>query len=170
MKRHYYSLLKYCCGITAAWVGLWVLFLALPLTSTDAQTLTTADSSREAELDAKIDTFFDALMRDNTVSAFDELLRGSAYGTPETAEKRDQLRRETDAFKEQFGAIVRWEKYETTMVGEDVLILRSILKYEQYPVMWTFTFYRKPVPATSLFTPGTNLWTIIALDFSTQLE
>ena len=106
--------------------------------------------------------FFNAL-RSNSALAFDELLREGPLGNPEAAEKRNKLQNHTDELKTRCGTIVRREQYETKPIGEDIVLVRYILKYEQYPVVWTFTFYRKTTASSSVVQPSS--WVIVALDF-----
>jgi len=174
MKQHYNPLYKSFCGVGAALICLMLLLSALRLLPTDAQILSSVDVSGDSDLDAKIKSFFATLASGNSDSAFEELLRQSPLGSsgtnPQAAEQRNEMRNQTDALKaqSQFGEIIHWEKYETKSIGNDITLIRYILKYERYPVIWTFTFYRKPAVASS-FSPS-NSWVIIGLDFDTNLQ
>ena len=47
-------------------------------------------------------------------------------------------------------------------VGTDLILLKFLYKAENYPVVWYFTFYRRPSDKTK--------WIVISLRFDTRLE
>lgn len=46
-------------------------------------------------------------------------------------------------------------------VGTDLILLKYLSKAENYPVVWYFTFYRRP---------SDKIWIVISLRFDTRLE
>jgi hypothetical protein len=86
-----------------------------------------------------------------------------------------ELRNKVTECKEQFGDILNWEKIEEKKLGNDVVVFRYVLKYDQYPVIWTFAFYRKPplsssTPTTiSLPSTPSNPWMLVGLRFGEEI-
>jgi hypothetical protein len=169
MARQYDSLYKNLYGIGAALVCFLLLLPTLRLMPTDAQLPPTTDISREQGLDAKILDFFMSLKRGNHTLALEELLRQSALGSASAESQLTDLRKEVEKAGTLFGDIQSWEKSEGKPIGSDIILVRYILKYDRYPVMWTFLFYRKPSSAPSITSPGSS-WELIELYFDTNFS
>jgi hypothetical protein len=167
MERRYDHLYKRLYGIGAAVVFVLLLFPAFRLLPTGAQAPTTPDAGREQELSARVQTFFTALSRGNSAPAFEELLRQSPLNAAAAGTELARMRNKVEEFKTQFGDILRWDKHDVKQIGEDIIVMRYILKYDQYPVIWTFAFYRKPSTASSL--GNSNVWTLVEVHFDTNL-
>ena len=166
MERKYNRLYKNLCGIGAALLCFLLLLPSLRFLPTEAQPV---DTGRDHEFDVKIRTFFDSLAKGNSATAFEELLRQSPLASSGAdSQSTEQLRNKVNELEMRFGKILHYEKYETKPIGEDIRLVRYILKYEQYPVIWTFTLYRKPVPLTSS-SSMTNPWGLVELHFDTNL-
>ena len=138
----------------------------------DAQQ-TPVDASREHEVEMKIRTFFDGLKREiaasaSTSPAFDELLRQSPFSAPGAGSQLVPLRTRVDEMKKDFGEILNWEKHEIKQFGTDVVVVRYVLKHDSYPVMWSFTFYRKP--STSPTSPIIHPWVLVELQVETNFR
>jgi hypothetical protein len=163
MTRQHDLLYKNLYGIGAALVFLLLLLPTLRLMPTDAQLAPTTDISRELGLDVKILDFFMGLKRGNHTPALEELLRQSSYGSSNAETQLSNLRKEIEKAGTLFGEIQTWEKYEVRQIGSDIILVRYILKYDRYPVMWTFLFYRKP--SSTLGMTGSSPWELIELYF-----
>jgi len=186
LKRQYDHLYKNVYGIMAVAVCVLLLVPVLRLIPVDAQMPTSPiESTMEPELGKKIQTFFESLKK-GSASAIDDFLRNSnsplappqsssaSLGTGTSSSlPTTGLRTKVDECKIQFGDIHNWEKIEEKKVGNDVIMFRYVLKYDQCPVIWTFTFYRKPSNSTSssssLPSTPSNPWTLIALNFDTNI-
>jgi hypothetical protein len=178
VEKRYDPLFKNIYGIGVALLCLLLLLPALRVIPVDAQnTSTPADTSRIQELDSQIEEFFRALKRGTSASAFSALLRLSSFDS--SSKEVTALQTEVDRCKTQFGEILNWEKYEdeSKRIGVDVVKIRYILKYEKYPVIWTFAFYRKPaaISSTPGFLPSSSVssasgppWVLIALHFDSE--
>jgi hypothetical protein len=130
---------------------------------------TAGEVSRNSEFDNKIRSFFEALSKNNNASAIEELLRQSPLGSPSASQQQAELVKQIEDITKQFGSILNWEKIDSKRVGDDIVILHYVLKCEQYPLIWTFTFYRKPLSPSA--PPITQYpWTIIELNFHTDLD
>ena len=175
MERQYNRLYKSFYGMGAAVICFLLLLSAFRLVPVDAQTPPVTDPASERELELRIQTFFRTLTRGNA-PALDELLRRSVFSSPGMDfPSVEQLRGNIDKAKTDFGDIIDFERIETRRVGEDIFVFRYILKYEKHPVMWTFTFYRKPSgtsttpsPSPALTTP--NPWLLIKLGFTPNVD
>ena len=119
-------------------------------------------SDPNKELDDKVKIFFDDILRDNPTKAFEELLRTSS-GSEQLAGIKSKL----DDVKVQFGSFRDYERINAKLVGKDLIFVRYLLKCDRYPVVWTFTFYRRPSEAGAMMA---NPWTLIGLRFDTNLD
>jgi len=126
----------------------------------DAQTQPVAEINSERELDSRIRLFFESLSRGNTTSAFETSMRTSPLSSSINDASIAEMRSRVESMRIQFGAILNWEKLDPKRIGDDVILLRYILKYEQYPVLWTFAYYRNP---------NTNAWVLIGQNFDTDV-
>jgi hypothetical protein len=116
------------------------------------------------ELDDKIRSFFDYLISGNTTTAFDNLLLQSPLGS--SSAPAAEIRSKLDDTKKQVGEFHAYEFYQAKPVGKDIVLIRYILKCEYYPVVWTFTFYRKPSLQSSTGTP----WQLVEMRFDSNLD
>ena len=148
-------------------VLLCILLLSpsLRLLPVGAQTQST--SANRDEFDAQILTFFEALKRGSS-TAFDELLRGSSLGAPEGTTQLNAIRTKLDDLPPQFGNILAWEKVDVKRIGTSIALVRYVLMYERYPIVWTFSFYRRPSSTSGMTTTGT--WVLVELHFETDLK
>jgi hypothetical protein len=160
-------LYKYLCGAGTIIVCFVLLLPAFQLLPVGAQPPLSAETNRDQDIDVKIRTFFETLAKGNSAPAFEELLRQSPLADAPAGTQNAELHTKVEELKAQFGKVLNWEKYEVKRFGEDVVMMRYILKYDQYPVMWTFTFYRKPVSSTAAAGMN-NPWTLIELHFDTN--
>jgi hypothetical protein len=119
------------------------------------------------ELDERIKSFFEEIIINPTsTAAFDSILTtGGVGGLMDTsiAEMKTKL----DDVKTRFGNFKDYEKIDAKPIGKDLVIIRYLLKCESYPVVWTFTFYRRP--NTVSLTPAAQ-WQTIGLRFDTNLD
>lgn len=171
MKRQYDYLYKSSYVIGAALICSLLLLPTVRIIQVDAQSpMNAADASREATLDPKIVSFFETLKRGNSLSAFDDLLYQSPLGSSSAGSQTSELQKQVDELRKDFGDILNWDKYETKRMGEDVVVIQYILKYEQCPVIWSFAFYRKPTTASSVtITNPSNPWVLVELRFDTHI-
>ena len=136
-----------------------------------AQSQPSADDSRSQEITARqIETFFGMLQRGNTSAAFSELLGQSPLNAPSNATEIARLQTGIEDMNIRFGSILHWERTDVQQYGADVIVMRYVLKYDQYPVIWSFAFYRRPSlsPAPAVI-PNQNPWVVVELQFDTNL-
>lgn len=124
------------------------------------------DNRDDSQLERQVNAFYEGVMAGGPNDAYDRLLAGTQIGA------RDELVRDlktkTGELESRYGRYRGFERLETRRLGQDLVLLRYVLKCENYPVLWHFTFYRA-TPATD----GTSLrdnWKLISLKFDTQFE
>lgn len=166
--KHFFRPLLSVGAVMVCFLLLLPLFRILPV---GAQTQPVTDTNRD-EFDDRITAFFDALRtsRVNSASALNELLRGSPLGAPEADGAVDALRSRVDELREQFGTIHTYERLDARRIGTSITIVRFVLMYERYPVVWTFTFYRKPSTTPSVTGSLPNPAVLIQLHFDTDIK
>ena len=168
MKRHYDYLYKSRYVIGSVLICFVLLLITFRTIQVDAQSPgASAEINRETALDIRIGSFFETLKRGNPPSAFEELLLQSPLGSASAGSQISELQNQVGELRKDFGDILNWDKYETKWLGEDVAVVRYILKYEQCPVLWSFAFYRMPASTPSM--TMTNPWVLVALHFDTSL-
>jgi len=166
MEQRRDRLYKNLFGLGVVLLCFLLLLPTLRLMQGNAQTTPSTESSSERGLDTRIHKFFETLSSGSSSSAFTELLRQSPLGAPGAALQSTELQSKVDELKVPFGEMINWEKYDSKQIGTDIFVIRYVLKYEQHPVIWTFTFYRKPSATPSA--PISNPWVLIDLRFDTD--
>ncbi|MDR1480561.1 MAG: hypothetical protein LBJ00_16640 [Planctomycetaceae bacterium] len=141
-----------------------ILFVGLLLISYAVRAQSYASSEPYRELDERIKLFFDEIIANSTsTDAFDSILTtGSVGGLTDTS--ISEMKTKLDDVKTRFGGFKDYEKIDAKPIGKDLVIIRYLLKCESYPVVWTFTFYRRP-SSSSL-----AQWQTIGLRFDTNLD
>jgi len=171
MKRENDHLYKSLYVIGVVLIGFMLFLATFRVVQVDAQSPGSAtDTSRETTLiDTRIVSFFDTLKRGNSSSAFEEILYQSPLGSSSAGSQISELQKQVDESRKDFGDILNWEKYDTKRMGEDVVVVQYILKHDQFPVIWSFAFYRKPASASSMTMTNPNPWVLVELRFDTNI-
>jgi hypothetical protein len=147
-----------------------ILFVGVLLISYVARAQPYAPTEPYKELDDRIKSFFeDIIANPASASAFDSILAtGSLSSTGNLIDSSiSEMKTKLDDVKIRFGNFKDFEKIDAKPIGKDLVIIRYLLKCELYPVVWSFTFYRRPNSTTSLTTPQ---WQTIGLRFDTNLD
>ena len=166
MKPQYNQLYKSLFGIGAVVLCCVLLFHVLRSVPAGAQTQPAAGATGEQELDTRITTFFRTLQTGTSALAFATLLHDSPLSSDSTLVAA--LVNNVDNMNTQFDGILSWERHpDSKTIGSDIIVIRYILKYNEYPVIWSFAFYRKP-PRTAVTGPTPN-WVLVELQFDTKL-
>ena len=120
----------------------------------------------ESALDERIEAFFNNIhLQEVTVrQALDELLVG---GPLAESDDRTMLIEEIEQITDKYGEMLAAELIETQRVGSDVVLLKYIYKCEDYPIVWRFSFYRRP---TLDGTAESGKWNVISIRFDTRIE
>lgn len=120
----------------------------------------------ESALDERIEAFFNNvnLPMVTVRQALDDLL---VDGPLAASDDRATLVEEIEQITERYGPMLAAELLETQRVGNDVVLLKYLYKCEDYPIVWRFSFYRRPaLEGTSENSP----WNVIGIRFDTQIE
>ena len=122
-------------------------------------------------LENRVHIFFDSLSENimPTKEVYQDLLSQSPLF--QQAESLNELIVRTDAIPDKYGAFRKYEKIEAKQYGDDLVFLRYFYKCENYPLIWTFWFYR--TPSRSDATSGTvnsTEWRVISLRFDNDLR
>ena len=126
-----------------------------------------------AILHEKVDSFFKNLAGGGPTQitavtpdeAFDALLVGSPLIDPR---QRQSLVDRTSQFDDKYGRFISSERIAAKRVGQHVVVLKYLYKAENFPVVWTFTYYRNFKLLDR--TVETENWIVIAVRFDTRLD
>lgn len=165
MAHQHRHLFKPLLSVGTVLLCFLLLLPSLRMLPVGAQTQSSVDTNRD-EFDERICAFFDALKANRGNSAFDNLLQGSSLGASENSEGLNALRSSVDDLREQFGSIHTQERLDNRRIGTSITVVRYVLMYEHYPVVWTFTFYRKPSTAPGITSPPV----LVQLHFDTDVK
>jgi hypothetical protein len=154
-----------------ALVGFSLLLSAPHFQTVEAQSLSPPtvpnDICEEHETDAKVQTFFNAIIKENSSSAYDELVRQSAFLPTEKEQIAMQMRNRLAEVSVRYGEMLDYKKYGTRRIDEDIVLSQYILKCENAPILWTFGFYRKQT--TSDITNDAP-WLLFQLNLDTDVR
>ncbi len=141
-----------------------LLLLLIPFFSTSP--VGAQSTAPETALDNKIQLFFDTLSKGNTEKAVTDLFRNSpmVFGHESMAETTEKI----DAVWKEFGEYKGFDWIDTKTVGNDLVIVRYLMKCEKHPIIWTFTFYRTSPPGMT--SDLTYSWKVIGARFDVDLE
>ena len=157
MKKNVYSV-----PVTLG-TALLILLLSALIAHIPAGAQSTALSTDPSkELDDRVRLFFNDLLADDASKAFSDLLRSSATSEPVAG-----MKSKLEDVKDQFGPLRKYERVNVKSIGEDLVVVRYLLKCERHPVLWTFTFYRRPTETSSL---TASSWSVIGLRFDSNLD
>ena len=118
-------------------------------------------------LDGRVRSFFELISQGGTQQAFENLLRGS----PLLLQKTDALKtliERTGQIPNRFGRFRGFERVDSRRLGKDLVVLRYLYKCEDYPVVWSITFYRPT--SRSDTPPDDTAWRVIVVRFDSEVE
>ena len=98
-------------------------------------------------------------------AALAEFLTG---GPLAASEQHKALAEKYRSLQERFGKVVGVEKIDAKRVGNDLVLLKYLNKFETYPVVWYFAFYRDFKHPSGAAEAGN--WVLISVRFDTRLE
>ncbi len=143
------------CGVAMLVCG------AIPAWS--AQEPPPADPVVEA-LQARAARFLEDVAAGNVQTAYEQLLAGSPLlGQAEAAQ---QLVEKTNGLEAQVGTCRGHEAVAAKRLGTDVVLMRYVLKCDNFPVLWSFVFYRPPAAEPP---PAEAAWRVVGVRFDTDL-
>ncbi len=120
------------------------------------------DSPRRA-----IEKFFEDLSapNGNARQAVDNLVMNTPMAENEKA--RSKILDSWKTMNTNFGGYVELEEVGVRYVGVDLVVFRYLCKFENYPVVWYFTFYRSRSKSSE--TPS-NPWRLIGVRYDANLD
>lgn len=156
---------------SARWAGLWCLLVSIATASVSSACFgQEANASRDTTLTTlgdRVSLFFESLGRDQASEAFGELLVASTL-----ADREDDLKAviaQTENLATKYGPYRGAEQIGARRVGQDLVLLRYLSKYEQCPVVWTFVFYRPP-PLAGTTPAEPETWRVVSMEFHSEWE
>ncbi|MDR1384660.1 MAG: hypothetical protein LBJ67_12580 [Planctomycetaceae bacterium] len=132
----------------------------------NAQSSIPSTDSDFINIQGRIKTFFEGI---NESSSSETAYRTLLQGTQGQENVVKEIAQKTDELTRSQGSRAVSELYDVKRVGKDVILARYLYKYESYPIVWYFTFYRSPNRATETATPNNN-WHCIGIRFDTSLD
>lgn len=129
------------------------------------------EQASEAELRAlenQVDTFLAEFENPDVGPslAVREFVRSSPL--EKRGEPLEKLIQQAGRLKDSYGKFTEHELVSVKSFGKDVVVLRYLLKAEQFPIVWHFYFYRPPKSGTTML--DSPKFTLIELRFDTNLD
>ncbi|HOM18210.1 MAG TPA: hypothetical protein PLQ00_12840 [Thermoguttaceae bacterium] len=118
-------------------------------------------------LDARARSFLESVSQGAAQQAFETLLRGS----PLLLQKTDALKtlvERAGQIPNRFGRFRGFERIDARRAGKDLVFLRYLYKCEDFPIVWSITFYR-PISRSDA-PPDDAAWRVIVVRFDTEVE
>ena len=143
----------------------WLITIGLTVSAGLATVSFSQNADSTDPLKRNVDEFFSVLGVDqNAQQAFERLLGRSPLARhPSTQEMVTKV----EGFDDKYGAYVQHTLVleRTLGVERNIVFLKYLYLAENYPVVWHFTFYRRPSRT------GENRdWVLIGVRFDTDLE
>lgn len=130
------------------------------------QPLVAPDAPVPGAITERIELFFRDLAAERAREGFQRLLEGSPLAKQTAA--IDSLVAKTPELPRLYGPPRGFEQVDARRIGNDVLVLRYLEKYETFPVVWHFTVYRAVDRAAPSSDPGR--WLVVAVRYDTDIE
>ncbi|MDR1493874.1 MAG: hypothetical protein LBT05_14325 [Planctomycetaceae bacterium] len=130
----------------------------------NAQTSSTLPDGDFNGIQGRVKTFFEGI---NESSSSETAYRTLFQGTQGQENVIKEIVQKTDEMTRSQGARAVFEFYDVKRVGKDLILTRYLYKYESYPIVWYFTFYRSPNRATE---SASGNWNCIGIRFDTNLD
>jgi len=119
------------------------------------------------KLDQRVMRFLDAVPTADADEAFDSLLAGSPL--LQQADAVETLAKTSTEAMTRYGAYHGSDQLSAKRIGKDLVLMKYLLKCEQFPLVWYFVFYRD-FSRQSNTSVIDDPWTVISVRFDTQVE
>lgn len=136
-----------------------------------AQAQPTPDETTQTALRARVQQFLDTIGRTDVVptandirAAYDALIKNGPLAQDRAAEVRNAIVERTLRLRVDYGAPRGTLLVSSRAVGSNLVLMKYLQEFEQFPVVWYFTFYRIGPQPTG------DTWAVIAVRYDTQLE
>jgi hypothetical protein len=129
------------------------------------------DEATQTALRARAQQFLDSIGRTDVVptandirAAYDALIKNGPLSQDRAAEVRNAMVEKTHRLRIDHGAPRGTLLVSSRAVGSNLILMKYLQEFEQFPVVWYFTFYRIGPQPTG------DTWAVIAVRYDTQLE
>jgi hypothetical protein len=136
-----------------------------------AQAQLTPDETTQTALRTRAQQFLDSIGRTDVVptandirAAYEALIKNGPLSRDHATEVRNAMVEKTHRLRIDHGAPRGTLLVSSRAVGSNLILMKYLQEFEQFPVVWYFTFYRIGPQPTG------DTWAVIAVRFDTQLE
>lgn len=133
-----------------------IMFVSFVLTAIVLTPLVSAEELPSG-IKAKIDLFFQQVQKGELQPALEKITEGGMVGNNE-AQLKNLVAQIMNAVN-LYGTITSYEYVQSSMVGESLCQAVFLSKNVQYPLRWTFIFYK-----------STTDWILINIEFDDNIE
>lgn len=160
----------YLFGSVFIVVALFTTYQFVSQSRVEAQGTTYSSIEPTKELEDKVKSLFDEMISSSsTTKAFDDWLVANLSVSISGSQSVDDMKIKLADIKKKFGEYRGYDRIAVKPYGDDLVMVHYLLKCDYHPVVWSFTFYRRPIAAGSVSTTP-NPWHLIGLRFDTNLE
>jgi hypothetical protein len=146
----------------AVWLVLGGVVLGLVALASSGQSQPLNDDPAIEPLQRGATEFLQGISRDGDSvieSWYQKLLAGSPLA--DSPERLKTMIERTRDLSKKYGKYRGVEILPTRRIGQDLVLIKVLHKFERLPVVWYFTYYR----------PGSaDKWTLVTVRFDTELE
>lgn len=145
-------------------IGIIAIFLAFNPLNAQSENYNNHKSSDESysqvpkEIKDKCEDFFNKNIKNDTESAYRNLLKDSPVNT--NKENVNKLTEETARAIKIYGEMKSFEHISNESVGNSTFKLKYLSLHRDIPLRWLFTFYKSPVLG----------WIVMNVKFDDQIE
>lgn len=160
----------YFSVIAGILVSIFAIYQFVSQDRVEAQGTTYSSIDPTKELEDKVKTLFDEMISSSsTTKAFDDWLVANLSVSISGSQSIDDMKIQLADIKKKFGEYRGYDRIAVKTYGDDLVMVYYLLKCDYHPVVWSFTFYRRPIAAGAVST-APNPWHLIGLRFDTNLE
>ena len=124
-----------------------------------------AESARiRRDLQEKAEYFLDDVANDEIQAAYETLLKD---GPLEDFINESALATKTGKLKTKYGDARDFQLVQSKSVGKNLVVMKYLQEFREFPVVWYFTFYRR---GDDLQSRNDKEWVVVTVRFDTNLE
>lgn len=129
------------------------------------------DSNSEPMLERRIETFFNKLTSTTggMKTALEDLFQDSPLLSRGSTDLMETMSQKFTELKDSgIGSFQGYELVDSKWIGKDLVVMRYLYKGENFPVLWSFQFYR--TSRGTVVSSSASPWNIINVRFDTNME
>ncbi len=124
-----------------------------------------AENARIREmLQQKAEYFLDDVANDEIQAAYEDLLKD---GPLKDFINESALADKTGKLKTKYGRARDFQLVQSESIGKNLVVMKYLQEFSQFPVVWYFTFYRT---GEDLQSRNDKDWVVVTVRFDTNLE